>query len=434
MKERPVVLAVLPQLIPSTLIGVVKPLLALHRERRIDFDVTLEAWAGQNRLAAADVLVFCRNTEPRYGAVLETALQLRKPVIYELDDDFFVIPSGTPGSDYHRDPARLAQLERYLRCASLVRVYSRALLARVTALNPRVHRVDAPVDWTLVPAVPPVRSPGPLRIVYATSRAIDPMAAIFMTDLRGVLEAHRGHVEAWFWGYRPRELAGRADVHVVDFIQDYDSFFQRFAGFGFDIGLAPLPDQEFHRAKSDNKFREYAASRIAGIYSDMVVYRDCVEHGRTGLLVPDVPRSWFSAMTRLIEDKALRTRIKDEAWTEARRRYGLALVAHTWLAHIEAVLRSQEETARPAALATGRGGKADARMRRGTPALIWRVIRRTVEVLQGRPAPAVLGLAARAGWHLRSLRALRRLRRDLARVGGDRTFSPPGREPDGRST
>src|SRR5262247_1746477 len=87
----PRVLAVLPQLIPSTLIGVVKPLLALHRERRVALDVALESRMNRRQVARADVVVFCRNTEPRHGAWLDTALALEKPSIYELDDNFFAM-------------------------------------------------------------------------------------------------------------------------------------------------------------------------------------------------------------------------------------------------------------------------------------------------------------------------------------------------------
>lgn len=411
----PVVLAILPQLIPSTMIGVVKPLLALHRQGRIAFDVTLESWVGRGRLAAADVVVFCRNTEPRYSAVLEAVRALGTPIVYELDDDFFAIPEGTPGGEYHREAPRLAQLERYLRSAALVRVYSEALRARVASLNPRVHRVDALVDWDLVPAAAPLRPPGPLRIAYATSRTADSLAGIFMPDLRRLLDTYRGRVEAWFWGYRPAELVGRPGVHFVDFVQDYDAFVRRFSRAGLDIGLAPLPDDEFHLAKSDNKFREYAASRIAGIYSDVVVYRDCVEHTQTGLLVPEVPQGWFMAMARLIEDEALRRRIADRALAYARGRYGVAPAAETWLRHIEAA-RAAGREASPAAPAGAAGSDLATARRLGVAPRLGRVVRRTVEVLRGRPTPSVAAIGARIRWHLESLRALRRLQREVARA------------------
>jgi glycosyltransferase involved in cell wall biosynthesis len=400
------VLAILPQLIPSTLIGVVKPLLALHRERHVVLDVALESWVSGRRLARADVIVFCRNTEPHYGAPLEAALRLGKPIVYELDDDFFAMPSSAPGSSYHRDAARLAQLERYLRTASLVRVYSEALRTRVAALNPHVYRVAALVDWDLVPPAPPARDPAVLRIVYATSRIVDPLAAMFMPDLRRVLDTFHGRVGAWFWGFHPADLAGRRDVHFVDFVQDYDAFFRGFASAGFDIGIAPLPDDEFYRAKSDNKFREYAAGRIAGVYSDVLVYQECVAHGRTGLLVPAAPDAWFNAVARLIEDDALRTAIQDQAWACARERYSVEQSKHVWLDHLEGAIAH----GRPVGAlvgAVGRWGPGRSRT--------LGLIRRGAEALQRRQTPGAFALGARVRWHLRSVRALVQLRRELAR-------------------
>ena len=61
-------------------------------------------------------------------------------------------------------------LEDYVRAAAMVRVYSRPLADRVAALNPRVVRSFAPVDLSLVPPARETRPPGPIKIVYATSR------------------------------------------------------------------------------------------------------------------------------------------------------------------------------------------------------------------------------------------------------------------------
>lgn len=393
----PRVLAVLPQLIPSTLIGVVKPLLALHREKRVALDVALESRIDRRQLTRADVVVFCRNTEPRHGAWLDTALALGKPFIYELDDNFFAMPPDTPDSLYHRAPERLAQLERYLRHASLVRVYSEALRARVAAINPHVHRVDGLIDWDLVPAERPRTPPGPLRVVYATSRIVDTLAALFMTDLRRALDRFEGRVHAWFLGYAPAELLGRADVHHVKFVHDYDAFFRQFAGAGFDIGLAPLHDDEFHRSKSDNKFREYAAARVAGVYSDVDVYRECVNDGRTGLLVPPRPGAWLDALTGLIEDAALRRSIQDAAWSYARARYGIAQSKEAWLSHLAAALRApatpRAMTRAPSSMSDGRG-----------------LLRRAARAIR---RPLAVGAALQR--RLASGRALAKLKRELAR-------------------
>jgi len=50
------------------------------------------------------------------------------------------------------------------------------------------------------------------------------------------------------------------------------------------IGIAPLLDIPFNRARSDVKFLEYAAHGIAPILQDIEPYRRVVVHGRTGFL------------------------------------------------------------------------------------------------------------------------------------------------------
>ena len=53
-----------------------------------------------------------------------------------------------------------------------------------------------------------------------------------------------------------------------------------------EISLMPLADTPFNRAKSDLKFIEAGACRVASVASH-VVYADSVEDGRTGLLFHD---------------------------------------------------------------------------------------------------------------------------------------------------
>jgi glycosyltransferase involved in cell wall biosynthesis len=55
---------------------------------------------------------------------------------------------------------------------------------------------------------------------------------------------------------------------------------------GCEISLMPLEDNAFNRAKSDLKFIEAGACRVAALASQ-VVYGDTIEDGRTGLLFDD---------------------------------------------------------------------------------------------------------------------------------------------------
>jgi glycosyltransferase involved in cell wall biosynthesis len=86
----------------------------------------------------------------------------------------------------------------------------------------------------------------------------------------------------------------------------------------FDIGLAPLDDNEFNRAKSDLKFLEYARLGIPCVASKLEPYIHSIVPGVNGFLAKR-ERDWLKHLTALIEDAELRASIgaaaKDFAMT-----------------------------------------------------------------------------------------------------------------------
>ena len=127
------------------------------------------------------------------------------------------------------------------------------------------------------------RAGAPVKMVYATSRPQDSVGQMLIAPLQRVLDrASAGRVDDL--GTAARGARGTSAGPTLPLIRDYDTFFAGCSAGRFDIGLAPLPDDEFHRGKSNNKFREYASCGLAGVYSDMSVYNTSVQHEITGLL------------------------------------------------------------------------------------------------------------------------------------------------------
>ena len=323
-EARPRVLAILPGFYPSTIIGVSKPLQRLHTQGTITLDLTLQALVSRAAIRRAEVVVLCGEAHPRSRQILDWIREAGRPLVYELDDNRLEIPPEIPGLDYARDPAQRALVLACIQQADVVRVYAPALRELLLPHNARTELVGGPLDWSLVPPDRVARRPNTVRLVYATSRRQDRVSQMVIAPLQQALQA-APQAELTIWGPSIPEFEHHPQVRHLPFIRNYDRFFRRFAREGFDIGLAPLPDDLFHRCKSNNKFREYAASGVAGLYSDMPVYNTCVVHGRTGLLVSDDPESWRESLTRLIEDATLRTTIASNARDEARRRYSETL-------------------------------------------------------------------------------------------------------------
>ncbi|MGA2110671.1 MAG: glycosyltransferase [Anaerolineales bacterium] len=337
-------LAILPALIPSTMIAVVKPLLGMHQLGHLTLDVRLESSAPSGDIARADLVVFCRNCEPQRRRVLDAVKSAGKPYIYVLDDDLLGLPPSSETAAYHNDPQVRQQLLEYIAGARLVTVFSNTLAGKVRRINPRVEVVAGSVDSSNLTKPHPRSASELTRIVYATSRQKDALAQLFLGDLIRFLDRRCPKIEAHFWGCRVPELIHHPQVRFFDFIPDYDQFLRKFSRWGYDIGLAPLLNDDFHRSKTNNKYREYGACRIAGIYSDVDVYTDCIKHEVNGLIVRDVPGAWHDAILRLVEDKRLRERIQDEAFRDVKERYSLESAQSTWRRQIESVLCEWDST------------------------------------------------------------------------------------------
>lgn len=334
---KPRVVAILPAMIASCQINIVKPLNALKRRNLIDFSYVLESNATVKHVERADVVVFCRNTEPQFNFLLLDALGRRKKIIYDLDDSLWDVPETTDPdlSRYHRQPFRLRQLEQYLQFAHLVRVYSPLLQTRVSELNDRTRLRRSGLDFSLITETSPTDDNGRIKIVYATSRTLDDQYKLFLPALLRLLDKNPEKVEVTIWGCDPPELRNLPSVSTRPLRSDYSSFLKSFSEGGFHIGLAPLDGSFFSQCKNNTKFRDYGACGIAGIYSRVPVYSSTVEDGVSGLLADNDSQSWFHAIESLVANDVLRRSIAVAANRHVYEQYRQELIEDVWMEDIE---------------------------------------------------------------------------------------------------
>lgn len=101
------------------------------------------------------------------------------------------------------------------------------------------------------------------------------------------------------------------------------------AALQLDIGLCPLDDIEFNRAKSQLKWSEYAALRIPSVCSKLEPY-DCVEDGITGLVAKNEDE-FFDKICLLVENAKLRKEIADNAYEKNYQDFNLEKNAPLWV-------------------------------------------------------------------------------------------------------
>ena len=76
----------------------------------------------------------------------------------------------------------------------------------------------------------------------------------------------------------------------------------------FDVGIMPLPDDEWTRGKCGFKGLLYMSLGVPTVMARVGVNPEIVAHGQNGLLA-QTPSEWFEALTTLIEDAELRRKL-----------------------------------------------------------------------------------------------------------------------------
>lgn len=90
----------------------------------------------------------------------------------------------------------------------------------------------------------------------------------------------------------------------------------------FDIGVMPLPDDEWAKGKCGFKLIQYLALEIPAVASPVGVNKEIVLPGKTGLLASS-EQEWTSSMSELVQNKNLRTEMGQEGRKLVKKHYSV---------------------------------------------------------------------------------------------------------------
>ena len=88
------------------------------------------------------------------------------------------------------------------------------------------------------------------------------------------------------------------------------------------IGLVPLPDNEWNKHKFIMKTAQYMALGIVPVGTPMASNTEVIRHGENGFLAA-TDDEWFEYLTILVKDSELRNKMSTAAVEDARTKYSL---------------------------------------------------------------------------------------------------------------
>jgi len=149
-----------------------------------------------------------------------------------------------------------------------------------------------------------------VRIIYAAGEKHVKLFNKYILPVMPMLrEKYKKKVSFTFIGVRPdlTEFEEDMDIRYIKSMpfEEYRKFMKSNR---FDIGLAPLEEDHFHKRKYFNKYLEYAMHGICGLYSKSEPYIFAVDNEINGLLCENNREAWEQAFCRLIEDRQLRNK------------------------------------------------------------------------------------------------------------------------------
>jgi len=350
------VAVVLPGLTPSTSIRLASPLAWLQERGLVTYALVVEdllqhplgnvagfltpgrsrrreaGLTAEKSLREADLVILQRSTSPAGERALAIARESGAGVVYECDDNFLAIDRETPEVGAYYDSPQVRQsFVDLLAAADVVTTSCDALSAILREFASDVRTLPNCVDLSLVGAhARPEAAGDALVIGYAGTATHARDFACVAPALRRVLDEGRGSVRLESFGFVPETLLGRPDVRFTPYTDDYPGFLHKLGGVDWSFGLAPLAESVFNSCKTDNKYREYGACLIPGIYSECPAYSRSVSDGVNGLLVPHTEEGWYEGIRRMMADARLRADVARAAREDVAVRYSVEAAAWAW--------------------------------------------------------------------------------------------------------
>lgn len=284
----------------------------------------LQAYLHQMRAIARvgrfDLVYVFREAALLGPAFIESAIARRGvPLVFDFDDAVFV-PYVSPSNGY------LSYLKCFGKTATLCRI-AEQVMAGNRYLQDYAERYSDAV--TLVPTTidtdvyrPELRRPrgnGVTVIGWTGSHSTVQHLRLAFPVLEEL--ARRHPIRMVVVGSDPIEIPG-----VETLFRRWSSAREVQDLADIDLGIMPLPDDEWSRGKCGLKALQYMALGVPAVVSPVGVNTEIVEDGVNGF-TPSTDRRWIERLSLLVERPELRERLGAEARKTVESRYSAAVVA-----------------------------------------------------------------------------------------------------------
>ena len=267
----------------------------------------------------------------------------KKPIITEIDDWVFDIPSYNiasnpyrPNSEYDRMAYEQIELSDAVICSTQ---YIHDNIKEIFP-NKNIYVVKNAIDFDIWDNVKPhplvSKDEGRIRIGYTGSGNHGEDLLRIEKPIQAILDEFPNVEFIAAGGMRDGTVIKHDRSYLTNQWVTIDKWPETIKGWQMDIGVAPLCDSNFNRAKSNLRWLEYSALAIPTVASQVYPFEKSIRAGIDGILVKG-QKAWYESLRSLIIDPIKRSRMGAEARNRVRKDFDMNKVAKTYKSILEVI-------------------------------------------------------------------------------------------------
>lgn len=280
-----------------------------------------------------DLIFIHRETYPIGGAFFESILSiLKKPFIFDFDDAIF-LPATSNSNNFIERYKRPDKVARIIKMSKHVIAGNAYLADFARSYNSFVSIIPTPIDTD---KYFPIKNNGKGEVVIGWIGSITTLS--FVEMMKGVFV----ELSKRFSYIKFKIVGGNFSItglsNIISKPWSLNSELEDLMS--FDIGIMPMPDNEWTKGKCGFKATLYMSMGIPCVCSSVGVNKEIIADGVDGFLA-NSEEEWVDKLSELIKDQKLRNTIGMSARVTVEERYSLIANAPKYLKVIEEVYNAK---------------------------------------------------------------------------------------------
>ena len=307
-------------------------------------------------LEGADVTVFGAFCNPMALALMQAAQEkYKKPILTEIDDYVFSLPGYNHASNVYQSGNTMEWIiKKQLEVSDGLIVSTETLKKQYSDLNKNIYVIPNGIDLDIWDNLKPNNNKkDKIRIGFSGSPNHTGDVRMIKEVVTTILDKYP-NVEFLFWGCCPEFFPDYKRIILKQDFITVDKFPRGLSDYNFDIGIAPLKDNNFNRGKSNLRWLELSALKVPCVASPTPAYAESIVDGKTGFIA-DTKEQWVEKLSALIENEELRKTVGNNAYLDVRKNYSIKDIAKDYVKILKEVKANGQRKH------TGRNKKSSAR-------------------------------------------------------------------------